>query len=132
LYGAMQATHQARHALEGKPGQSVALGWHVLEQNGSRIVWHNGGTAGYRTYIGFDEVTRRGVVLMSNSHMGSDDIARRALNSAFQLKISKTRRADLAERRNRPCMRQRGARMADQPCVSRPAPAAVISSGTGH
>jgi len=89
LYGAMQATHQARHALEGKPGQSIALGWHVLEQNGSRIVWHNGGTAGYRTYIGFDEVTRRGVVLMSNSHMGSDDIARRALNSAFPIIIPK-------------------------------------------
>lgn len=89
LYGAMQATHQARHAIEGKPGQSVALGWHVLEQNGSRIVWHNGGTAGYRTYIGFDEVTRRGVVLMSNSHMGSDDIARRALNSAFPIIVPK-------------------------------------------
>jgi CubicO group peptidase (beta-lactamase class C family) len=89
LYDAMLATHQARHALEGKPGQSIALGWHVLEQNGSRIVWHNGGTGGYRTYIGFDEVARRGVVLMSNSHMGSDDIARRALNSAFPIVVPK-------------------------------------------
>jgi CubicO group peptidase (beta-lactamase class C family) len=89
LYGAMQAVHHVRHALEGKPGQSIALGWHVLEQNGSRIVWHNGGTAGYRTYIGFDEVTRRGVVLMSNSHMGSDDIARRALNGAFPIIVPK-------------------------------------------
>lgn len=26
VYGAMQATHRARHALEGKPGQSIALG----------------------------------------------------------------------------------------------------------
>jgi CubicO group peptidase (beta-lactamase class C family) len=89
LYDAMQATHRARHALEGKPGQSIALGWHVMEQNGSRIVWHNGGTAGYRTYIGFDEITRRGVVLMSNSHMGSDDIARRALNGAFPIIVPK-------------------------------------------
>lgn len=89
LYGAMQATHRARHGLEGKPGQSIALGWHVLEQNGSRIVWHNGGTAGYRTYIGFDETTGRGVVLMSNSHMGSDDIARRALNGAFPIIVPK-------------------------------------------
>ena len=84
----MQATHQARHVGEGKQGLSVALGWPVLEQNGSRI-WHNGGTGGYRTDIGFDEVTRRGVVLMSNSHMVSDDIARRALNSAFPIIVPK-------------------------------------------
>lgn len=61
----------------------------MLEQNGSRIVWHNGGTAGYRTYIGFDETTGRGVVLMSNSHMGSDDIGRRALNGAFPIIVPK-------------------------------------------
>jgi CubicO group peptidase (beta-lactamase class C family) len=89
LYGAMQATHQPRHAVEGKPELSVGLGWHVLEQHGAHIVWHNGGTAGYRTYIGFDTSTGRGVVLMSNSHMGSDDIARRALNSAFPLIVPK-------------------------------------------
>ena len=89
LYGAMQATHRPRHALEGKPGQSIALGWHVIEQHGSRIVWHNGGTAGYRTYVGFDEISGRGVVLMSNSHMGSDDIARRVLNSAFPIIVPK-------------------------------------------
>jgi CubicO group peptidase (beta-lactamase class C family) len=89
LYGAMQAAHRPRHALEGKPGQSIALGWHVIEQHGSRIVWHNGGTAGYRTYVGFDEISGRGVVLMSNSHMGSDDIARRALNSAFPIIVPK-------------------------------------------
>lgn len=89
LYGAMQAAHQPRHALEGKPELSVGLGWHVLEQHGSHIVWHNGGTGGYRTYIGFDTSTQRGVVLMSNSHMGSDDIARRALNSAFPLIVPK-------------------------------------------
>ena len=89
LYGAMQAAHQPRHAIEGREGASVALGWHVLEQHGSHIVWHNGGTGGYRTYIGFDTSTQRGVVLMSNSHMGSDDIARRALNSAFPLIVPK-------------------------------------------
>ena len=89
LYGAMQAARQPRHAIEGREGASVALGWHVLEQHGSHIVWHNGGTGGYRTYIGFDPGTQRGVVLMSNSHMGSDDIARRALNSAFPLIVPK-------------------------------------------
>ncbi|NHZ32700.1 serine hydrolase [Massilia rubra] len=85
LYPAMQATHKPQHPLGKQPGEFIGLGWHILDKFGSHIVWHNGGTAGYRTFIGFDPDTRRGVVLMSNSHSGSDDIARRALNRAFPL-----------------------------------------------
>ncbi|WP_167087225.1 serine hydrolase domain-containing protein [Massilia frigida] len=87
LYPAMQAAHKPQHAIDQRPGESIALGWHILDKHGSHIVWHNGGTAGYRTYIGFDPDTRRGVVLMSNSHSGSDDIARRALNRAFPMTV---------------------------------------------
>lgn len=85
LYPAMRAAHKPQHALEGRPGESIGLGWHIVDRFGSHIVWHNGGTGGYRTYIGFDPDTHRGVVLMSNSHSGSDDIARRALNRSFPL-----------------------------------------------
>ncbi|RSZ61054.1 serine hydrolase [Massilia atriviolacea] len=85
LYPAMRATHKPQHPLGKQAGEFIGLGWHILDKFGSHIVWHNGGTAGYRTYIGFDPDTRRGVVLMSNSHSGSDDIARRALNRAFPL-----------------------------------------------
>lgn len=87
LYPAMQAAHQRQHPIGKQAGEYIGLGWHILDKFGSHIVWHNGGTAGYRTYIGFDPDTRRGVVLMSNSHSGSDDIARRALNRAFPLTI---------------------------------------------
>ncbi|UOD29019.1 serine hydrolase [Massilia violaceinigra] len=87
LYPAMQAAHKPQHPIGTQPGEYIGLGWHILDKFGSHIVWHNGGTAGYRTYIGFDPDTRRGVVLMSNSHSGSDDIARRALNRAFPLTI---------------------------------------------
>ena len=31
------------------------------------IVWHNGGTGGYRTFIGFDPQSRIGVVVLSNT-----------------------------------------------------------------
>ncbi len=87
LYPAMQAAHKPQHPIGKQPGEFIGLGWHILDKFGSHIIWHNGGTAGYRTYIGFDPDTRRGVVLMSNSHSGSDDIARRALNRAFPLTI---------------------------------------------
>lgn len=87
LYPAMQAAHKPQRAIDKRPGESIALGWHILDAHGSRIVWHTGGTGGYRTYIGFDQDTRRGVVLMSNAHSGSEDIARRALNRAFPLTV---------------------------------------------
>jgi len=69
------------------PNLAVALGWHVLTVNGKEIVWHNGGTAGYRTFIGFDEKARVGVVVLSNAGTvaGPDDIGRHLLDTALPL-----------------------------------------------
>ena len=37
------------------PGVEVALGWHIASGAAAReIIWHNGGTGGYRSFIGFD------------------------------------------------------------------------------
>jgi len=62
----------------GIPGLDIALGWHISTINGHEIVWHNGGTGGYRTWIGFDPKSRTGVVVLSNTSTtaGVDDIAR--------------------------------------------------------
>ena len=53
---------------------SVGLNW--LHQNfgDDRILWHNGGTAGFRTFIGFDPEERVGVVVLTNSEQTADDI----------------------------------------------------------
>jgi CubicO group peptidase (beta-lactamase class C family) len=69
------------------PNLAVALGWHVLTTNGREIVWHNGGTAGYRTFIGFDQKARVGVVVLSNTGTpaGPDDIGRHLLDTALPL-----------------------------------------------
>ena len=69
------------------PNLAVALGWHVLTTNGKEIVWHNGGTAGYRTFIGFDQKARVGVVVLSNTGTaaGPDDIGRHLLDTALPL-----------------------------------------------
>lgn len=42
---------------------SIGLGWHISDS----IVWHNGGTGGFRSFIGFDSKTRKGVVIFTNS-----------------------------------------------------------------
>lgn len=71
----------------GQPGVEVALGWHVAKRNGKEIVWHNGGTGGYRAYVGFDPELRIGVAVLSNAGTpaGVDDIGRHLLDPTFPL-----------------------------------------------
>lgn len=61
----------------GVRGLRIALGWHVWRRRAAEIVWHNGGTGGYRSFIGFRSDTRVGVVVLSNAFtgIGVDDIA---------------------------------------------------------
>ncbi len=71
----------------GQPGLEIALGWHIYTINGKEIVWHNGGTGGYRSFMGFDPKARIGVVALSNTStmVGVDDIARHLLNASVPL-----------------------------------------------
>lgn len=53
----------------------VGLGWHVCSAFGvSGLVWHNGGTGGFRSFIGFDPETHRGAVVLANAANDVDDI----------------------------------------------------------
>jgi D-alanyl-D-alanine-carboxypeptidase/D-alanyl-D-alanine-endopeptidase len=68
----------------------MALGWHVLKDEraqGTEIVWHNGGTGGYRTWMGYEPKSRTGVVVLSNAGTaaGPDDIGRHLLVPALPL-----------------------------------------------
>ncbi|MBK8314592.1 MAG: DUF3471 domain-containing protein [Acidobacteria bacterium] len=51
----------------------------------TEIVWHNGGTGGYHSFIGFDKKKRRGVVVLSNSTNDIDDIGLHLLESQYPL-----------------------------------------------
>lgn len=61
----------------GSPNLQVALGWHIIASPVGPIVWHNGGTGGYRTMMAFDPKAGAGVVVLSNTstQAGVDDIA---------------------------------------------------------
>ncbi len=43
---------------------AIALGWHILK--GDNILWHNGATGGYRSFVAFDPASGRGIVVLSN------------------------------------------------------------------
>ena len=84
LLTAMQKTHQPQHDT-GVPDLEIGLGWHILKKFGAEIVWHNGGTGGYHSFIGFDMKKRKGVVVLSNSTNDIDDIGRHLLESQYPL-----------------------------------------------
>jgi D-alanyl-D-alanine-carboxypeptidase/D-alanyl-D-alanine-endopeptidase len=62
----------------GNASLEIALAWHILNSTGDDgiVVWHNGGTGGYRSFIGYNPKTRVGVVALSNATTaaGVDDI----------------------------------------------------------
>ena len=73
LWPAMQLTQVPRHAA-GSPDMQIGLCWHILNKFGTEAIWHNGGTGGYHSFIGFDKKKRRGVVVLANSANSIDDI----------------------------------------------------------
>jgi D-alanyl-D-alanine-carboxypeptidase/D-alanyl-D-alanine-endopeptidase len=89
LYPAMQLSHKVT-TKEGI-AQKVALGWHIVKAGDKEILAHSGGTGGYRTFTAFNPAEKKGVVVMTNSATGIDDIGVHLLNPTVPLKaIDKT------------------------------------------
>ena len=65
IEAAMRDAHQPRHDLDIK-GNSAALGWDYRARPGRTILYKSGSTAGFAGALGFDPVTRAGVVILGN------------------------------------------------------------------
>jgi CubicO group peptidase (beta-lactamase class C family) len=72
--GKVLARTRASRRNADRPGNRIGLNWHIVDGFGSTITWHNGGTGGYRTFIGLDDANHRGVVVLTNSAVSPDDI----------------------------------------------------------
>ena len=84
LSPAIQKTHVVEHDTNSSD-LKIGLGWHILKKYGKEIIWHNGGTGGYHSFIGFDKNKRLGVVVLSNSVNDIDDIGLHLLEPKFEL-----------------------------------------------
>jgi len=75
LKTAMDATLAVKR-IPNLPNNEQALGWDVRQSPYGDIIWHNGGTGGFRTFIGFNPVAKVGVVVLTNAanETGGDDI----------------------------------------------------------
>ena len=64
--------HQVQNSAG--PNDSVGLGWVISHSDAGDVIWHNGGTGGFRTFLGFNLKTQKGVVVLSNSSAGWPDL----------------------------------------------------------
>jgi len=73
----------------GGPFMDSAMGWGIDTRGGGEIIWKNGGTGGYRTFIGYSPKTRVGIVALSNTSTGEgvDDIGLHLLDARFPLSV---------------------------------------------
>jgi serine-type D-Ala-D-Ala carboxypeptidase/endopeptidase len=72
---AMEASQTPRREA-GQKGVQIGLGWIIMKlpNTAQEVMWHNGGTGGYRSFIGFVKETKTAVVVLSNSDAFVDSI----------------------------------------------------------
>jgi CubicO group peptidase (beta-lactamase class C family) len=73
-----------RHALTpqaetGRENTRVGFGWHETVRDGHRIAWHNGGTGGFKSFVGLNRATGRGVVVLVSAALPSETVDEAAL-----------------------------------------------------
>jgi serine-type D-Ala-D-Ala carboxypeptidase/endopeptidase len=81
LSGAMQKTQAPQ-----KPGgflSEIGLAWQIDKDNGT--IWHNGGTGGYISYVGFKQDKSLGVVILAGGANDIDDAGQFLLGDTDKL-----------------------------------------------
>lgn len=84
LEAAMTLAHAPRHDKAG--GSLTGLGWFTEKGSQGDIIWHNGATGGYMSFAGFNVKTGKGVVVLTNTDSGVDDIGMHVLDTNVPLK----------------------------------------------
>lgn len=79
--GASAATPRWADTSATREGERrIGYAWFVDRTDGREITWHNGGTGGFRSYVGFDRTAGQGVVVLGNTDRDVDWIGRRLLD----------------------------------------------------
>jgi D-alanyl-D-alanine-carboxypeptidase/D-alanyl-D-alanine-endopeptidase len=84
LGAAMKFAQQPRADMAN--GMRIGLGWMTTNKG---IVWHNGGTGGYRSFMGFTADGRHGVVILTNTAAEVDELGFAALDPDARLTPSR-------------------------------------------
>jgi D-alanyl-D-alanine-carboxypeptidase/D-alanyl-D-alanine-endopeptidase len=88
LYPAMQFAQKPRvDAMDSS--NPIGLIWMTRKDAGGDIVWHNGETGGYTSFIGFTADRRHGVVVLTNEAVSADDLGFAILDPKAELASAK-------------------------------------------
>jgi serine-type D-Ala-D-Ala carboxypeptidase/endopeptidase len=82
LKAAMRRMRSVRKEI-GAEDLQIGMAWHVFTKFDTLIWWHNGGTYGYRSFVGFNPAKKEGVVVLCNTFMDNDDLGRHILESRY-------------------------------------------------
>ncbi len=85
LLPAMELSHQKQAKKDGNDGY-VTLGWTLWDDHDRQILFKDGGTGGYRSFIGLDKKKGYGVVVLSNANNIVTDIGLHILDSTYAIK----------------------------------------------
>jgi CubicO group peptidase (beta-lactamase class C family) len=82
LAAAMRRMRSVHHET-GVADLDILMGWHEWHKYGTDIVWHNGGTYGYRSFAGLDLAKKSAVVILCNTFFDVDDLGLHVLESRW-------------------------------------------------
>jgi CubicO group peptidase (beta-lactamase class C family) len=95
-------TYQTKHNQffsEGYSKQDIIInpndaifcrnGWLLFKRENQEIIWHNGISGGFNSFIGYNIQTRTGIVVLSNSQSSIMDIGLHYLSKSFELEKPK-------------------------------------------
>lgn len=83
LDSAIALCHQP--LFEVNKSMKIGLAWHILSTNSDEVLWHNGGTGGYRSFMGFSKRTNKAIIILNNSTLSPDDLGMFFFNPARRL-----------------------------------------------
>ena len=76
---------ESHSVLLEKDGTRIGMGWRhsILPKSEKTYIWHNGGTGGYASFLGFTVDGRIGVVILSNSTRKVDYLGLEILETLY-------------------------------------------------
>ncbi|MET7832029.1 serine hydrolase domain-containing protein [Micromonospora sediminicola] len=77
LAGTAPGVDAATPRFDAGGDRRIGYGWFTSRYGDREIVWHNGGTGGFRAYVGYDRAAGRGVVVLGNTARDLDALGLR-------------------------------------------------------
>lgn len=74
LQRAMRRATRPRASV-GSGSTRIGYGWHQSTRDGHAVLWHSGGTGGFRSFVGLDRETGGGAVVLVSSAVSSRSVA---------------------------------------------------------